>query len=43
MRNLITRALDAIDALLRRAWLAWRYVRALGDRPAIAWQKARRN
>ena len=42
MRNLITRALDALDALLRRAWLAWRYVRAQGDTPRIAWQKARR-
>ena len=42
MRRLITRALDALDATLRRAWLAWRYVRALGDTPRIAWQKARR-
>ena len=42
MRNLICRALEALDATLRRAWLAWRYIRAMGDQPRVAWQKARR-
>lgn len=42
MPRLIARALEALDATLRRAWLAWRFIRALGDRPKIAWQKAKR-
>ena len=42
MPRLTTNALEALDATLRRAWLAWRFIRALGYRPAVAWQKAKR-
>lgn len=35
--------IERIDALIRRAWLTWRYVRALGYAPAVAWAKARRS
>jgi hypothetical protein len=36
------RLIDAIDGFMRRSWLAWRYVRALGYAPMVAWAKARR-
>ena len=42
MPRLTTSALDALDAYLRRVWLAWRFIRALGYRPVVAWQKAKR-
>lgn len=34
--------LRGADAFFRRCWLAWRYVRALGYRPSVAWTKAAR-
>jgi len=36
------RVLNGIDIFLRRVYLAWRYIRALGDTPRVAWSKARR-
>lgn len=34
--------LSLMDTFFRRAWLAWRYIRALRYRPTVAWQKAKR-
>lgn len=34
--------LSHVDALARRCWLTWRYIRALGYTPGVAWAKAAR-
>ena len=36
------RLITSFDGFMRRSWLAWRYVRALGYAPTVAWAKARR-
>ncbi len=43
MPRLIARAVEALDAQLRRCWIAWRYFRALGYAPRTAWVKAKRS
>lgn len=42
MRALIRQAVVHVDAFLRRCWLAWRYMLVMNDKPAVAWNKARR-
>ena len=36
------RLIDCVDRFMRRAWLAWRYARAMNYGPRVAWAKARR-
>ena len=36
------RALNLLDAFMRRCWLTWRYVRAMHDPLRVAWNKADR-
>lgn len=39
----LNRLMVVLDAAIRRCWLTWRYIRAMGDRPRVAWNKARRD
>jgi hypothetical protein len=40
--RLIQFVANRFDAFARRCWLTWRYIRALGYAPGVAWAKAAR-